>query len=1344
MGDIIGLQVGLTQRYELLSGDVTLWLENDDSWINPKPPGPLPTGSGGLFVGFLLNTSSLAFSPSLVVNGVGLRIGKISGPLLDFGITLESIALHTYAEIDESGVSGGGVQLQFSNLAVSAGGGAGDNGIAQGLMRDTGPTPPKPAFSPALAIQSHSNNSVSVTLRAGDGDGPWWIAIQKGFGPLYLEQVGFGVTMPQGKVERVSLLMDASVSMLGLTCAVDDLQITYIVKSDGHSNDIFNANSWEVDLGGLAVSADMAGVSIAGGLLKQTNEAGIEYLGMLLGRFGVYGITIYGGYGEGKQGNQKFTAFFAVGAVNGLIGGPPAFFLTGIGGGFGINRQLVVPTDLSKFGNYPLIQALDIAAKPQDPMRQLRQLGNYFPMAKGTFWFAAGLSFNSFALVDGIAVVAVEIGDGLDINLLGLARMALPRPQVALVSIELALLVRFSSAEGILWVQGQLTDNSWLLYPEIKLTGGFAFVIWFKGEHRGEFVLTLGGYHPDFHRDGYPQVPRLGLRWSIGSSIVIKAGCYFALTSEALMAGGDFEASAHFGAAWAEVKFGAHGIVYFDPFHYQVNAYARIAAGVTIDTWIFGEITISISRGARIEVTGPEFHGSVTFEVGPIELTVKFGGSDKAQKQWISAQAFIAKYLEATDSGAARAHAVMTSFGAQPSKGENSTPDGSAARPFVVVAEFNLIFTSTIPATIITRTLASASPTTTHAPSGSLGVAPMGAAGMQPTIILTWQSGGVSLPFPFKAVPRKYGSFPIGVWGLPQDSDNRKVPKAKMIEALNEIDLVSHAGESAGGPEIPYYQVVPLRRKPLPFSRSSADMTKLKNQAQAISALITEPASVAVAFQDAKKFLAATASPTALASLRGERQSPPLLGTLTEGLESPTDTVIPGIGQQPAQKVYDHFIDPPVAVGFVSTAIVDLSAASKARTTVKNSARTWRTAPPTLALVKTERSRSIAARLVPTEPTARSTGQRGTVIGVVDVPPTAIGHAVPVVVARSGAPGTDVLVSFSEALSTGRKARGTAGATLTAGQTVVLKMPNAHADAALDTQRPRLGVTGAPARVVVLSHGGRVLDDQMVGAASPDNTENESSIEIARGAERIVAVGQSEIDGQGLEIGLAGWHAGMQMVYAGWSTAVAPGCVVHSVGEPLPQHRERLDAGWVSGAELARGLSTVTTTFTQAPRTVVIALDDPAAFGDVVGSRRLLLGLDGASRALDGSGQERPPVLLVTENRSVLAYDIIPEQDRPVVVTIASDQGWSLVGVMASAQLDARGAIALISARGLDAAIRPFATMPAVAKGPSQFKWLGPTRTRIQQQRAKALSSGRPLPSARSKASPKIKQGGRR
>jgi hypothetical protein len=1321
--NIIGLQAGLTRRYELVSGDVMLWLENDDDWIIPNP-----SGDGGLFVGILPNTLPLEFTPSLAVNGIGLRIGKNSGPLLDFGLSLESIALHTFARFGSGVTAAGGAQLQFTNLAVSASGAGGENGIAQGVLRDTAPTPPKPAFSPALAIQKHGNDPFAVTLRAGEGDGPWWIAIQKGFGPLYLEQVGFGASMPNGRVERVSLLMDGSVSMFGLTCAVDDLQITYITAN----GDFFNPNNWVVDLAGLAVSADMAGVTIAGGLLKQTTDAGIEYLGMLLGRFGVYGITIFGGYGEGIDGDQKFTAFFAVGAVNGPLGGPPAFFLTGIGGGFGINRRLRVPSDLARFGEYPLIQALDIAATPQEPMAQLRALGGYFPMQKGTFWFAAGLSFNSFALVDGIAVIAVQIGDGLDINLLGLARMALPRPQVALVSIELALLVRFSSSEGVLWVQGQLTDNSWLLYPDIKLTGGFAYVIWFKGEKRGEFVLTLGGYHPDFHRDGYPVVPRLGLRWSIGSTIVIKAGTYFALTSEALMAGGDFEASARLGPAWAEVKWGAHGIIYFDPFSYYVNAYARIAAGVTIDTWLFGEITISVSLGARIEVRGPEFRGSVTFEVGPIELTFRFGGSEKAQKQPLSAGDFIAKYLEAGDSGA-RAHALVTSFGALPAKGENSTPDGSAARPYVVVVEFGLTFTSTVPATSVTRVLAAATPITNHPASGTLGVAPMLQNNLQPGVRLTWQRDGVARSFPFSVTPRTFGAFPAGVWGPPQDDNNRKVPKAEMIEALNELDLAARATPSGGGPEIPYYQVEIGQRKPLPFTRRTVDVTALKTQAADVAALLPNPATVPAAFAAARTFL--NASPTARASLRGERQAPPLLGTLAEGLQADAVTTVPAIGAERPAKVYDHFVDAPVAVGLLSGASIDIRTTSPARTTVKGSERAWRTAPPTMASVEAGRSRSIAARLVLVEPEAVSTGRAGTVIANVSVPPTAVAHAAPAVVARTGAAGQEPLAGFTSGLTlqqlrdrgmraAAQRAEGTPGATLTPGQLVVLKLPNARRDAALEGDRPRLEVTGLPARVVMLGLGGEVLADRLVGGVQATGATGETTISVVQGTERIVALGQGDTRSTAFDAGLTGWHAGMQLPYVGWSSAIAPGCVVHSSGEPLQLHRERIEAGWVAGAELARGVSTVTTTFAEAPSTVVIILDDPAAFGNDVNGRQLLLGLDGASRARTG-GVERPPVLLAMENRSVLAYDIVRDGNGPVVVTIASQEGWSLVGVMGATALDATGAIALIAGRGLDAALRPFAT--AANSGMSRLQWLGPVRSPVERRQARALASARPV-----------------
>ncbi len=818
---VVGVTLGLAQRLALVSSDIMVWLEADDSWIDP-----VPTVAGITVAVVKLDGDTVSFVPGVTVAGLGIRVGRASGPLLDLGLTLESVAVHAFAALSAT-EQGAGVQLQFTNLAVAVSGASGGNPIASGILADSGSAgqKPKPSFSPALAVQKHGADPVEVTLRAGDGDGPWWIAIQKGFGPLYLDKVGFGVTMPQHKVDSISLLLDARVSLFGLSAAVDDLSITYFVAK----GDFFTADNWAVDLGGLAVSAEIGPLSISGGLLKNGSGDNVEYLGMLMGRFGVYGLTIYGGYGK----TDGVVSFFAIGAVVGPIGGVPAFFVTGIGGGFGINRALVVPTDLSQFATYPLIKALDVSASAApDPMQELRQLGVFFPPEAGTFWFAAGLSFTSFALVDGIAVVAVELGNGVEFALLGLARMALPRPQFAIVSIELALVVRVSTKEGVIWVQGQLTDNSYLLYKEVRLTGGFAYVSWFSGPHSGELVLTIGGYHPDFHRDGYPEVPRLGLQWRVGP-IVVKGGAYFALTSEAVMAGVDVEVSADFGCAWARLSFGAHGIVFFDPFHYRVDAYARIAAGITIDTW-FGDITFSVSLGATITVEGPDFHGKATIEVGPCDVSVPFGSTADHTTPKLTAAQFIPKYLEEVSSGVAQAISSIVSAGAVPPRpGQNGAtpqpPDGTSDRPFVVTAEFALTITTTVPAIRVDAGGAVQAFDPTHL----IGIAPMGVAAVEPVLTLRWHRGAAEVPWPFgAATPRQYGAFPLGVWGPPQSADAPKVPTGEVVKALNQVGIAAGADVSVGGPAIDYNRVDPPGpRRPLPFLRNSGAARQSEVQA---------------------------------------------------------------------------------------------------------------------------------------------------------------------------------------------------------------------------------------------------------------------------------------------------------------------------------------------------------------------------------------------------------------------------------------------------------------------------------------------------------------------------------
>ena len=90
----------------------------------------------------------------------------------------------------------------------------------------------------------------------------------------------------------------------------------------------------------------------------------------------------------------------------------------------------------------------------------------------------------------------------------------------------MALKVRFAPDDGLLSVMAALTMNSFLFDTRCKLTGGFAFCIWFKPtnpkfeDRAGDFVVTLGGYHPKlrFRRTtpAYPASASTGSRPSAG------------------------------------------------------------------------------------------------------------------------------------------------------------------------------------------------------------------------------------------------------------------------------------------------------------------------------------------------------------------------------------------------------------------------------------------------------------------------------------------------------------------------------------------------------------------------------------------------------------------------------------------------------------------------------------------------------------------------------------------------------------------------------------------------------------------------------------------------------------
>ena len=288
----------------------------------------------------------------------------------------------------------------------------------------------------------------------------------------------------------------------------------------------------------------------------------------------------------------------------------------------------------------------------------------------------------------------------------------------------------------------------------------------------------------------------------------------------------------------------------------------------------------------------------------------------------------------------------------------------------------------------------------------------------------------------------------------------------------------------------------------------------------------------------------------------------------------------------------------------------------------------------------------------------------------------------------------------------GQRGAAAASTTVAAGEIAVLRLPNAERDVG-DAERPQLLVSGGAARVVALAHGGAVLAD-----ATTDPAADPATVALVQGTERL-AVAVAGVDRADAP-GLLGWHAGTELAYLGWGTALAAGATVRAEGTGVRSNRQRRTAGWVRGAELVAGTAIVTTRFNVAVRVVVVALDDPL---DTGAGRGLSLGLDGATVRTAADGNPAPPRSVVRANRTVLIYDVVPDDGAlAVTVSVASQDGWHLAGVLGS-RGSAADAADLLAARGLDTAAR--APLPGTG-GACGLAWSDPSRAHREDPDPKA------------------------
>lgn len=444
-----------------------------------------------------------------------------------------------------------------------------------------------------------------------------WFDIHKNLGVFSLRRIA--VTYQKG---AAGFLLDASLAASPIGIDLLGVGLGFELSDPSHVHFF---------LSGLGISYTSQAVAIKGTFAANADKS---YDGELLVKAAGFSLSAVGSYQE--------KSLFAYALLCGQIGGPPAFYVTGIAGGFGYNRSLKLP-QVEDVGRFPMVRA---AYGRLDKGSMISELKSYIQVSPGTNFLAAGIKFQSFKMADSFALCTVSFGNRLEIALLGLSEISVPaRVQKAPIAYaQLALKAVCVPEEGVVSVMAELTKESYILSKACRLTGGFAFCLWFDGGHKGDFVITLGGYHPAYQKPGhYPSVPRLGFQWCVTPELTLGGELYFALTPRCLMAGGALNAVYQSGNLRAWFCARADFFIGWKPFYYEASLYIGLGASYRLNL-LFCHVTVSAELSADLHIWGPDFSGEAKITWFILSFTIRFGES-RPQKTFIGWDEFEESFL---------------------------------------------------------------------------------------------------------------------------------------------------------------------------------------------------------------------------------------------------------------------------------------------------------------------------------------------------------------------------------------------------------------------------------------------------------------------------------------------------------------------------------------------------------------------------------------------------------------------------------------------------------------------------------------------------------------------------
>jgi hypothetical protein len=378
---------------------------------------------------------------------------------------------------------------------------------------------------------------------------------------------------------------------------------------------------------GIGISFDLWGLQ-GGGFLLFDSDRG-DYGGVLQCEVGAFGHQLsfkaFGLLTERPHDQWSFVLVIS------LEFDPPLqlgqFSLHGLGGIVAFNHTIDVAAMQAGLRSGALDKLLFPANPIGDAPAILQTLRTVFPPSDQRTlvgpMFKIGVGAQLEFLTASVALVVVTPAPYL-IALLGSLRMALPRPDHALVDLRADFLGIYDVGTGAVSIDASLIKSRVAWYP---IEGDIAY------RSGKDWFLSAGGFHPHFPLPASaPQLRRVRLDVSASALVKLRFEAYFALTPNTVQLGGRGELSISVGS------FGVYGFVGLDAL-VNTDSPVKFAVhiSVTLELRFHGSVLASLHADVLVEGPGPwHVKGRVSMSILFWDISVPF------DETWAQFQADVA------------------------------------------------------------------------------------------------------------------------------------------------------------------------------------------------------------------------------------------------------------------------------------------------------------------------------------------------------------------------------------------------------------------------------------------------------------------------------------------------------------------------------------------------------------------------------------------------------------------------------------------------------------------------------------------------------------------------------